>query len=193
VIATSVGKLDPAFYIDTFSTVAIDVSGTGLDVPRFASSDTYRSTNVNNAPFQEHRDFNLPVPNTINFEYDVTADVPSLVTYALNATGHLDITNQDRLTRGTGTAIFIGDFRDTLSWGGITSVTDAVTGQPIDDWKVTSASGFDYSQVVPEPPSLVLSTFALVGLARRRLRQSQSRQSARALLRERHHREVSAA
>jgi hypothetical protein len=53
------------------------------------------------------------------------------------------------------------DFRHTLAWGGITSVTNASTGEPITDWTVTSDSGFDYSRGVPEPTSTVLLTFGL--------------------------------
>ena len=69
---------------------------------------------------------------------------------------------------GIGTAPFDGSFEHTLSWGGITSVTDATTGVPILDWSVNSASGFDFSQSfelaepVPVPPALVNMLAGLV-------------------------------
>ena len=60
----------------------------------------------------------------------------------------------------------------SLNWGGIDSVTDEF-GNPIDDWTITSESGFDYSRPfgVPEPTSITLSSFGLFlwrGLARHR-------------------------
>ena len=69
---------------------------------------------------------------------------------------------------GIGTASFDVSFEHTLSWGGITSVTDATTGVPILDWSVNSASGFDFSQSfelaepVLVPPALVNMLAGLV-------------------------------
>jgi hypothetical protein len=51
---------------------------------------------------------------------------------------------------------FAGSFGHTLAWGGIDSVNDAATGEPITDISFTSASGFDYTRPVPEPSSLAL-------------------------------------
>ncbi|MBI3840315.1 MAG: hypothetical protein HY288_20530 [Planctomycetia bacterium] len=59
--------------------------------------------------------------------------------------------------------VYDGDFSKTLTWGGITSVTDAYTGEPIEGWTITSASGFDYSKPAPEPSTLIFA--ALAGLA----------------------------
>jgi hypothetical protein len=62
-------------------------------------------------------------------------------------------------------------FSDTLRWGGISSVIDGNTGNVINDWTVTSQSGFDYSQPapvavpVPWPATLTLAAIgALLGL-----------------------------
>jgi hypothetical protein len=55
---------------------------------------------------------------------------------------------------------FAGSFGHTLAWGGIDSVNDATTGEPITDISFTSASGFDYTTPVPEPSSLALLSLA---------------------------------
>lgn len=55
------------------------------------------------------------------------------------------------------------DFSGSIHWDGVVRVEDQLTGELIDDWTVTSRSGFDYSKPftpVPEP-----SSTALVGLA----------------------------
>jgi hypothetical protein len=63
---------------------------------------------------------------------------------------------------------FIGAFGSTLKWGGITRVTDAVTGEPIEGWSITSASGFNYAnayqEAVPEPASIGLALMGLAGI-----------------------------
>ena len=50
-----------------------------------------------------------------------------------------------------------GDYGNTFSWGGITSV-ETSSGAPLTDYVLTSGSGFDYSQaaVVPEPSVMQL-------------------------------------
>jgi hypothetical protein len=63
---------------------------------------------------------------------------------------------------------------DSFDWGGITSVVNARTGEPITNWTVASRSGFDYSRMfppVPEPSSLVLLLTAITGWMLRRSRQ----------------------
>jgi hypothetical protein len=61
-----------------------------------------------------------------------------------------------------GTGTFSADVSGSLHWGGIQSVTDEF-GNPINDWTITSQSGFDYSKPfsVPEPSSLLLLLMVL--------------------------------
>jgi hypothetical protein len=68
--------------------------------------------------------------------------------------------------------MFSANYGHTLRWGGITSVTDAQSGEPIEGWAITSASGFDYAHPapVPEPATVGLSLLGLLGLACRRNR-----------------------
>ena len=57
------------------------------------------------------------------------------------------------------------DYTHTLSWGGITQVTDHQTGQVINNWTISSESGFDYSQPfpVPEPTTATLLLLGMLG------------------------------
>ena len=61
-----------------------------------------------------------------------------------------------------GGATFVANISGSLHWGGIESLTDEF-GNSIDDWTITSASGFDYSKPfgVPEPSSVALLCFAV--------------------------------
>jgi hypothetical protein len=70
---------------------------------------------------------------------------------------------------GSATTSFSANIGHTFAWDGIDSVVDANTGMPLprDDWSVTSASGFDYSQPapeVPEPSSIVLLSAGIIVL-----------------------------
>lgn len=63
---------------------------------------------------------------------------------------------------------FDANFGHTVSWGGITSVTDVSTGLPVSTWSITSASGADYAVAVPEPAALGLVAVPVLALLRRR-------------------------
>jgi hypothetical protein len=82
----------------------------------------------------------------------------TLHTYGTAASGYTDTSTVLMSTDA--------DFTHTLSWGGITQITDHATGAVIDDWTITSESGFDYSKPfpVPEPSTLVLAALGLVAI-----------------------------
>jgi hypothetical protein len=100
-------------------------------------------------------------------DLDFTGDVVD-VAWSMSAEAAAAVLNFDVLNHQSGTAFATAQFSHTLSWGGITSVTDADTGQPITDCTLTSASGFDYTHPfagpgpepapasVPEPSSMLL-------------------------------------
>jgi hypothetical protein len=108
---------------------------------------------------------NITIPLTIFLRqgqptpFDYTLELKGSA--VASSTSH-DI-NSPTINPGAISAFFDVDFSHTLKWGGITSVTDANTGEPIDGWTITSASGFDYSQPAPEPSTVMLA--ALGGLA----------------------------
>ncbi len=85
---------------------------------------------------------------------------PTLLEYGINIGihGELAASHTDHVELALD-----ADFSHTLSWGGILSVTDAVTGEPVDDWAIASANGFDYS-AVPEPSSGLLLLLGLCPL-----------------------------
>jgi hypothetical protein len=74
---------------------------------------------------------------------------------------------------GSSTSVFTSDYFNTATWGGISKVVVAASGEPIEDWAIESESGFDYSRpfTVPEPASpLLVAPVALKLLLRRRQR-----------------------
>jgi hypothetical protein len=106
-------------------------------------------------------------PSSIPVSFVVRVGSPFHLTITLDALASaVADSGIDPQNPGTASADSIADFSHTLSWGGITSVTDS-DGNPITDWTVTSDSGFDYSQPfvdVPEPSTLAFLAIALPGL-----------------------------
>jgi len=99
-----------------------------------------------------------PYNNTPEMFYDVMTPtregVPAnnIISLRLVATGEIETNAGGDAVR----AFFSGDYSNTLVWQGITKVTDAETGEVINDWTLTSESGFDYVHGVPEPTGLVI-------------------------------------
>jgi hypothetical protein len=85
--------------------------------------------------------------------------------------GRADISNYYATLGNHFSTTFSGDFGHTLSWGGITSVEDAATGEQIEGWSITSSSGVNYANaVVPEPATVGLALLGLLALTCRRAR-----------------------
>jgi len=63
---------------------------------------------------------------------------------------------------------FDADFGHTITWGGITGITDAATGAAVEGWRVQSASGVNYAVAVPEPAAMALVGVGGLLLGRRR-------------------------
>jgi hypothetical protein len=102
---------------------------------------------------------NPPTTIPVNLFFPGGSDkVSGLVAWTLSVRSEVTVDDADVINHQAGSAIAIADFSHTLSWGGITSVTDADTGLPITDYRLTSASGFDYTHPfagpAPEPASV---------------------------------------
>ena len=103
-----------------------------------------------------------------NFSYSFFSGQPFPVALKLEMTGAAEFVDGSAATLSPGFAIasFEAHFGNTLRWGGITRVIDRRTGAEITDYRITSASGFDYTQTfpIPEPGSSVLLLVGVGGL-----------------------------
>jgi hypothetical protein len=108
----------------------------------------------------------MPPPSKIPMQWTVQLGVPKDFDYTLEVRGAASLLRQPSEMQLT-SADFDAHFGGTLKWGGITSVTDAETGELIDDWIIESESGFNYANPVPEPTGSILLAVAVAGLPRR--------------------------
>jgi hypothetical protein len=105
-----------------------------------------------------------PPPSIIFLDETFVAGVPQTLAYTLSVDANGSMQNYDDINKQTGAVFDEGDYADTLAWDGINSVTDTA-GNPITGWTVTSASGFDYTQAVPEPSTAVLAVLGGIAVA----------------------------
>jgi hypothetical protein len=105
-------------------------------------------------------------PASIPVSFLATPGRPLFVKWDFGVTAKAIVNNFD-LNMGSGLASSLGDYGHTITWGGITSVVDADTGEPDTDWSVESASGFDYAHAAPEPEpaSIVLAAIGSIAVA----------------------------
>jgi hypothetical protein len=105
-----------------------------------------------------------PIQTKIPFSLTITPNVEFLFHVSASASSQVEISYNTN--RGSATGAATGNFANTLSWGGITSISNAMTGEPIEGWTITSESGFDYSLVflIPEPSSHLQFAVAIVGI-----------------------------
>jgi hypothetical protein len=150
----------------------LDVSGTGITIGLGGTPIAQDSTFIDYAGNVTH--YITPTPSTIPVVIDGYWGVPMNVDYHLSLGASAAAATSDILLQQSAAAIGMGDFSHTMSWGGISSITDN-SGNPITGWSVTSASGFDYSKPAPEPSTLILGGLGALTLAMARLRKTQRR------------------
>ncbi|MGD9634116.1 MAG: hypothetical protein AB7G28_06875 [Pirellulales bacterium] len=124
----------------------------------------------------------VPVPTTkIPVAVPITGGT-ALVNWTMSLHATANVLNRDNLFYDDGTAIALNDVSHTLRWGGITSVIDLSTGEPITDWTLTSDSGFDWTKPapIPEPGTSTMSLIVLGALVTYRRRINSEKFSASA-------------
>lgn len=167
-----VAELENGPSIGAQSSVGVTIFGTGITT----SSRGLNTIGLSGGGFSDE------VSNLVLFSFDVSAGQAKPITISMSLTGGVQVAGANfSVQQGAfAAAEFDGQFMRSLDWGGVTSVVNARTGQPLANWTVTSRSGFDYSQVfppVPEPSSLVLLVSAIPTSGARRGRPERRRRT----------------
>ena len=150
-------------YVEGEADSELSIAGTGIsDAPVLWAEDDQFANNIpGSSPLNTKFDPNPIVPLT----FSAISGLPIPLSVTLEADAIVGVTSFT--TADGGSADALSNFGHTLLWGGISSITDS-KGNPISNWSVTSASGFDYSQPatepVPEPSTFLLLAIALPGL-----------------------------
>jgi hypothetical protein len=149
-------------YINAFSQAYLKFSGTGIPPGPYPDhgATTYGFAehdidSFSTIPTNVQEDPPKVIPVTFVTATDPVSGEGVLIDWTMEVGAASSTLNRDFESHNNGSAISIANAAHTLSWGGISSVVFADTGEPVDDWTVTSASGFDYVHAaVPEPGSL---------------------------------------
>jgi len=152
--------------------VSMTVTGTGVSLVGSPTATEYHGYNGNNL-----WNISKPAPSVIPVSF--TAQLGSLtnIQYGLYLDGYSWASFEFRECGGSygpcgahASSELTADYASGLLWGGIRSVTDA-NGSPIVGFTVSSDSGFNYAQAVPEPGSwamLLVAVGQLGWMARRK-------------------------
>jgi hypothetical protein len=156
-------------YVEAGVNVGLFITGSGI-APGPYSGGRYFNTVAGGSVFP-FTPIENAAPPTVTFAMDFIVGQPTPVFWSIEVNGRAIVNNVDALTHFHGQASFDEDFSHTLAWGPVTTVTDAVTGEVIHDWTITSQSGFNYGSPfsdgspVPEPAPLVLFGVGFAALA----------------------------
>jgi hypothetical protein len=150
-------------YVNASARSELQISGTGVPDgpdpahPALWGDSAHTVDSFLTVPDNYQKDPPLVVPITLLFQNSEYAPV----LFQVYARTYASVGNDDLVNHRGGSATAILDMGHTFTWGGITSVTDADTGEPITDWTLTSASGADWAHAaVPEPGTAALAVVA---------------------------------
>jgi hypothetical protein len=164
--AVATGGINPE---NVFAEVFMALDGTNSTGTRLLARK--RGDGREQVPQTADDPFNLFDQNpVVDFNYVLSTKVALPVTLRLVIQGRAAFGDGDtsHISPGVAAASFEAHYGNTLEWGGITKVTNLNTGEEITNYRVTSASGFDYNRsfLVPEPTSWLL-VFLATGLGPR--------------------------
>jgi hypothetical protein len=168
VIPTPVNGND---FVEAGVTVGLFITGSGIAPGPYSGGRYFNTVDAASASAGGLIHIENAAPPTVTFAMDFIVGQPTPVFWSIEGNGVAIVNDRDALTHFHGQASFDEDFSHTLTWGPVTTVTDAVTGEVIHDWTITSQSGFDYGSPVsdgspvPEPATLVLFGVGFAALA----------------------------
>jgi hypothetical protein len=119
------------------------------------------------APDDFSVDDDTPLSDEFLLDVDVRANEFFEITLSLTTFAHFEFSESNPCCDLIGSGNAFAFFQHSFVWGGIRSVTDPVTGLPIEGWSVVSSSGADYSKSfeVPEPAAWLLVVGTVAGLS----------------------------
>jgi len=146
----------------------LNIYGSGIPPPPYLGR-FYAYTAHGGSQYSGNTLIDDPAPASVTYSLVLIAGQPTPISLTLEVFGSASADSFDSAGSETGMGKFGIDFQHTLTWGGIDSITDA-SGNPITGGTLTSESGFDYMQPVPEPASgwLALSGSLVLGAVARR-------------------------
>ncbi len=114
---------------------------------------------------------NTPTPEEIDpigseWGFYVGGRVGFSVGLHVEVAGQIGMMPEDEFTIPAGGASYFGN---TVNWGGITGAVDS-EGVALPGLSITSPSGVDYSQAIPEPSTTILAVLGFIVVSARRKR-----------------------
>jgi hypothetical protein len=158
-------------YVEAGINVGLIITGSGIAPGPYSGGRYFNTVDAASASAGGLIHIENAAPPTVTFAMDFIVGQPTPVFWSIEVNGDAEVRDLDALTHFPGRASFDVDFSHTLAWGPDTTVTDAVTGEVIHDWTITSQSGFNYGSPVsdgspvPGPATLVLFGVSFAALA----------------------------
>ena len=162
---------------DTYARVFLDLGGDGVSLGWGCTGNTYTACDQHGYYGGVLANQSNPPPSVIPVSFTAQLGIKRGIQYSIELQGRSMAGFPAWECNGTtlpcdasASAELTANYANSLLWGGISSVTDA-SGDPIVGFTVSSDSGFNYAQAVPEPGSwamLLVAVGQLGWMARRK-------------------------